>query len=512
MGDSSVGQVGVAVTSVNAVVSNVVVSNVGAVVPVVPSVVSVVGVVGVVPVSVVPAAVVVVPVVVGVVASEASALITGSLRSPRMLADPTMPPNGAIVVQNVSSVNNQNGISFQGSISNAIIRDVTILNSLEDGITTQTARVGSKGNIIIEDVSIEGSPLNGIYTTFNQYNWELNRVLINNSGLNGALFAGFQNLTIRDSQIRESGAKGLVASIRQSQNVTLSGLQIVNSADEALRVDNVQQLSIDSSKFINYNATTLPLVKIQDVNNGLIRNSEFMSLGGLSDGLFVRNSHGLIFDTNLVKVFNNATHTTPAPRPPNTSGPSGNPLADYILEKFCLDVSLPGGSENVSGTGSGSGLNSNGSTLLGGPIGINFQGGVTATQLRNTVVSGTPTIGIAVQPDTLNGIDEGVVIENVLIDGAQSSGIFFANALNCAAFNSQIINGQGDGITVNAQSSQTAIRGNTLTNNRGVGLRNSGSNSQIYANFAAGNGLNYAGTNLVSAPARGLGSLENISG
>ena len=507
VGDNSVGQVGVAVTSVDGMVSNLSVANVGAPVPVaVPVVVSVVGVAGVVSVPVVPAAVVVAPVVVVVpVAAEAADAILG-VRSRRVLSgDPVATSQKTLLIENVSSVGNLNGISFQGNVVDVIVRGVSINESMEMGITTQTSRLGTQGNIIFEDVSIAQSGLNGIYTTFNQYNWILNRVQISNSGLNGALFAGFQNLTIRDSQIMESGAKGLVASIRQSQNITISGLEIFNSADEALRVDNVQNLSITGSKFINYNPTTLPLVKIQDTNNGSITNSHFMSLGGLADGLFIRNSHGLILDNNLVKVFNNATSSTPTPQPPNLSG---NPIEDYIQRKFCAGAGASGTTTN----GSANSDSNMGTSVPSGPIGINLQGGVTAMQLRNTVVSGTPTIGIAVQTDSLNGFDEGVIIENVLVDGAQSSGIFFANALNCAVFGSQILNGQGDGITINGQSSQTGVRGNTLTNNRGFGINNSGANSQIYANFAAANGSNYSPNILVSRPIAGVGSLENISG
>jgi len=133
-------------------------------------------------------------------------------------------------------------------------------------------------------------------------------------------------------------------------------------------------------------------------------------------------------------------------------------------------------------------------------------------KLRKCVISGTPNIGIALKSDTLNGTDEGIVIEKSLVDGAQSVGILLSSALNCSIFGSEIVNGQGDGIFIDAQSSQSAVRNNTLTNNRKLGIRNSGFNSQIYHNFASGNGRNYSINILQTAPAAGVGTLENISG
>ncbi len=478
VGDAvSVAQVGVAVSSVVATVSGVSVVNVGAA-PVeaitAPPLVNV----GQGPVPPVAGAVVVAP-----VESEEVAL-RRSLRS-KGLGQTGVIEGGGVLIEGLKASNNINGVTIQGSNVNVILRDSFISDSIEMGIS-QPNRGGFEGNFIIENVQITDSGINGIYTTFNQDNWILKNVQIRNSGFNGAIFEGFQNLSIIDSQIFDSGAKGLVASIRQSQNISLIGLEIFNSGDEALRVDNVQNLFIDRSLFTNYNRTSLPLAKIQDVNNGLIKNSQFMSFGGLSDGLFIRNSHGLIVDSNLVKVFNNFSSETPAAQPPDLTG---NPIVNYIQQKYC---SAPPTSESISG-----------------PVGINLQGGVTAAQVKNTVVSGTPSIGIAVQADSLNGIDEGVILENVLVDGAQNSGILFDSALNSAIFNSQIVNGQGDGITI-LGSSNTAVRGNTLTNNRAFGVRDSGLNSQIYQNFASANGANYTSNILTSRPIAGLGSLENI--
>lgn len=121
-------------------------------------------------------------------------------------------------------------------------------------------------------------------------------------------------------------------------------------------------------------------------------------------------------------------------------------------------------------------------------------------------------MGIALLPDSLNGTDEGVVIADCLVDGAQSSGVFFSQAANCALFGSTLVNGQGDGIFIDATSSQCSVRDNTLTNNRNFGIRNNGINSQIYHNFANANGRNFSAGILQSRPKPGVGSLENING
>lgn len=430
-------------------------------------------------------------------AAAAAAAPLQLLRSP-LSFDPPLDKLSGVRLENLRSDNNLNGLSIQGNVTNVIVRDFTINRSIEMGIT-QPSRSGFHGNFLFENVAIANSGLNGIYITFNQDNWIFNNLQIRNSGLNGAIFEGTQNLTVTNAQISQSGAKGLVASIRQSQNITLTGLEIINSGDEAIRVDNVQQLSISNSKCINYTPTTHPVCKIQDVNNGTITGNQFMSAAGLADGLFIRNSRGLILDSNLVKVFNNVTSSTPTAQPPITSG-SNNGITTFIEQQFgCTScISCPPTPPANLCTGSR-------------PVGINLQGGVTGCKISNCVISGTPAVGIAVQSDLLNGYDEGVVIERCLIDGAECAGIIFSQAVNSAVLSTQVVNCQGDGISIDSLSTRTAVRDTTLTNNRGVGLRNLGLQSQIYHNFASGNGQNYVGVPLVAAPAAGLGSLENIS-
>ena len=435
-----------------------------------------------------------------VAAAAATATAVSAAIDPVNIIDPVMDPVlntlSGILLQGLRIENSLNGLSLQGNVTNVYVRDVSINRSTQMGIT-QPSRSGFHGNFNFENITIANSGLNGIYTTFNQDNWTFNNVQIRNSGLNGAIFEGTQNLTFKNSQISQSGAKGLVASIRQSQNVTLSGLEIFNSGDENLRVDNVQDLSVTDSKFINYTPTMLPVVKIQDVNNAYIVGNEIMSAAGLADGLFIRNSHGLLIQDNVVKVFSNATSTTPMPQPPAIGSSSTSSLTNFIQQQYCMPT--PPTPPVVVCTGSH-------------PIGINLQGGVTATLINRCVVSGTPSVGIAVQPDTLNGYDEGVMIEQCIVDGAQCAGILFASALNCGAFATKVVNGQADGILIDASSSQTAVRDNTLINNRGFGIRNLGLNSQIYHNFASGNGSNYSTGILVAFPGPEVGSLENISG
>ena len=218
--------------------------------------------------------------------------------------DPPANTLSGVLLEGLRIENSLNGISLQGVMTNLFVRDVSINRSIQMGIT-QPSRSGFHGNYIFERVTISNTGLNGIYTTFNQDNWLFNDIQIRNSGLNGAIFEGTQNLIFKNSQISQSGAKGLVVSIRQTQSATIDNVQIFNAGDEAVRIDNVQTLSMTNSKFTNYSGTSLPVAKIQDVNNGLIQNNQFLSFGGNADGLFVRNSHGLLVQGNQVKVFNN---------------------------------------------------------------------------------------------------------------------------------------------------------------------------------------------------------------
>jgi hypothetical protein len=424
------------------------------------------------------------PAAAAAVAAAAAAAAAAHASTRSVTIDPTSNTLSGILLEKLKCENCLNGISLQGFITNLIVRDVSINRSIEMGIT-QPSRAGFHGNFIFENVLIANSGLNGIYTTFNQDNWFFNRCQIRNSVLNGAIFEGTQNLTFNDCQITDSGAKGLIASIRQSQNVTLSGLEIFNSGDEVIRVDNVQNLSIEDSKFINYVATEHPICKIQDVNNGYIKGSEFMSTSGLSDGIFIRNSHGLLLEKNLVKITSNTT-CEPKPKQPPLSN---NNIAFSLQLKHCPPT-----------------------IITTGPTAINLQGGVTAMRLAGCVVSGSPSVGIALRQDNLSGIEEGIIIEDCLVDGAQNIGILFESTRNCAVFESQVVNSQGDGIFINSTSAQTAVRDNTLTGNRLIGIDDRGINSQIYRNFASGNGRNYSLNILSAVPAAGIGSIENING
>lgn len=471
IGNNAEGQFGIALGSAAASVSNVAIANVAAAAAAAPA-----------------AAAVVAP---AVAAAAVAVAATASAADPQAIQlDPPQNRTSGIVIQNLVITDSLNGISLAGFTTNLTVRNVSINRSIQMGIT-QPSRSGFHGNYLFQNVAIANSGINGIYTTFNQDDWLFDTCQIRNSVLNGAIFEGTQNLVFKNSQISESGAKGLVVSIRQSQNVVLSDVEIFNSSDENLRVDNVQNLTVNGCSFINYMPTTLPIVKIQDVNNGSISNCKIMSAAGLADGLFVRNSHGLSIENNLIKVFNNFTSSTPAPQPPVTAS---NALGQFIQMKFCgvPPVRPP-------------------NSMAGSPIGINLQGGVTGTRVSNCVVTGTPTTGIALLPDTLNGTNEGVVIENCLVDGAQTNDVLFSHALNCALFGSTLVNGQGDGIFIDSFSSQCSVRDNTLTNNRGFGIRDTGVNSQIYHNFANANGRNYSAGILQTPPRPGVGSLENIS-
>lgn len=473
IGDNSEGQFGIALASTAASVSNVAIASVA----------------GAAAATAAAAA----------VAAPASAAAAVAVAATAAAADPQTsiqldpPQNTAsgILIENLVITDSLNGLSLAGYTTNLTVRNVRINRSIQMGIT-QPSRSGFHGNYLFQNVSIANSGINGIYTTFNQDNWSFDNCQIRNSVLNGAIFEGTQNLVFKNSQISESGAKGLVVSIRQSQNVVLSDVEIFNSSDENLRVDNVQNLTVTGCSFINYMPTSLPVVKIQDVNNGSVSNCKIMSAAGLADGLFIRNSHGLIIQNNLVKVFNNFSSGTPSPQPPVVTS---NALGQFIQTKFC-GIRPP---------------NQSGNSTPGSPIGINLQGGVTGTRVSNCVVTGTPTTGIALLPDPLNGTNEGVVIENCLVDGAQTNDVLFSHALNCAIFGSTLVNGQGDGIFIDSFSSQCSVRDTTLTNNRGFGIRNNGINSQIYHNFANANGRNFSAGILQTPPRPGIGSLENIS-
>ena len=364
-----------------------------------------------------------------------------------------------IIIERCNLSSNVFGLTIEAGIgtNNITVRDCSIDQSIDMGIV-QFSREGNANNIFLDNINISNSGLNGIYTTFSQGNWIINNCKISNSTLNGMILEGFQNLLINNSQVLNSGAHGIIASIRMSQNIEIENTQIFNAGNECLRIDNIENLIVDHCELTNYLTTySSPIMKIQDIYNGAIRNSQFNSVAGVSDGLFIRNSQGITVDNCGFNILCNQPQTN------------------------C-------------------------------PVGINVHGGVTSSVIRNCNISGNPSVGINIVPDVLNGFNEGVVVENCLIQGSINDGIFISTSTNCAVFDSKIFNGKNNGLVLDAFTGQCAIQNNKLINNLGIGLSNAGFNNQIYHNFANGNGTNYTGVALVVAPAPGIGVLENING
>lgn len=354
------------------------------------------------------------------------------------------------------------GITFGNYCTNVIVQDCSIDKSLFTGIN-EPARGGYSSNILIKNTAISNSTFHGIYSTFNQSNWILDGVQISNSGLNGMILSGFQTLSLHRCQVFNSGSYGITASIRQNQNFEMSNCQIFNAQNSTLRIDNASNVLLNNCQLTNYFASTEPVVKLQDIFNGSISDCLVNSSAGTSDGIFIRNCHGFSVEKCKVNILCNEPHT-------------------------------------------------------GCPIGINLQGGVTTTVVKNCIISGNPSIGIAIQPDEHNFTNTGVGIKNCTVQGAVVNGILVSNSSACSIFNSEISDGQGTGIFLDENTSNCPVRNNTLTNN-GVGIptvfgiSNKGTNNQIYHNFASGNGTNYdSGVPFVVKPSTGLGVLENISG
>ena len=404
-----------------------------------------------------------------------------------------------VLVNGCTFFENYAGITLGNFYQNVLVQSCSISDSLFAGIN-EPARQGYSSNIIIKDTAIANSVLNGIYTTFNQSNWLLQRVQIANSGLNGAIFSAFQTLNLDDVQVFNSGSYGITTSIRQCQNVTMNKVQIFNAGNGALRVDNTSNLLIKDSQFINYIPNSEPVVKIQDVYSGEITNCRITSAAGTSDALFFRNVHGFKAESNTINVLCNQ---------PVANCTAGNNLSNCVP---------PPGVPNLN------------ALVNCCPVGINLQGGITTTVVRNCVVSGNPAIGIAIQPDQLNGLNSGITIKDNTIQSAVLAGILVSQSSECQILGNEIIDTltvpvagtspaqAGSGIFLDACTSNCAVRDNTLTNNAGFGIYNSGTNNQIYHNFASANGsqsngvgTNYVGVSIVAQPAPNLGVLENIS-
>lgn len=363
-----------------------------------------------------------------------------------------------------------------------IIRDCTFDQNVLAGIAQPERTAGYVNNTLIENCSISNTTFHGIYTTFYQSNWILKNVQVSNSGLSGMVLAGFQSLKLQNCQVFNSGSYGIIASIRLSENIEISDCQVFNAKNGALRVDNVANLLISNCQLTNYLASPEPLLKVQDVFNGSISGCLLSSFNG-TDAFFARNCHGLKVDNCAASIFCN------------------QPLTNC-------------------------------------PIGFNIHGGVSNAIIQNSSVSGNPSIGIAVVPDgfvtppcdsfsqpvttiidNLNGNNFGCTVSNCKVTGAVRSGVYVSGTSTTSITDCTITDGNCDGITLDNTTSQIIAKGNTLTNNLGVGLNNQLAISttcplnQAYGNFASCNGTNYQGiaANLISAPSATAGVLTNIS-
>ena len=402
----------------------------------------------------------------------------GSIIRGAFLANPqsqnvTFVPISDTLIQNCAFENDNYGIEINTQSNGVTIKDCTIDNSIQMGIT-QPTRNAFATDVLIDHCTISNSGLNGIYTTFSQANWTINNCTISNTGLNGMILAGFQNLVVSNCQVFDSGAHGIVASIRHSSNVTFDNCQIFNAQDSALRVDNVENLLIQNCSMTNFIATTSPVCKLQDIFNGTIINTRVNSSAGTADGFLLRNCHGLTFQDDTVQVYCNT----------QLNAAEGTPC----------------------------------------PIGFNLVGNVEGCTLDHCSVTGNPATGIALEQDSLNGPNDGVIISNCTIKGATTNGIFIAQTTppstttppatgsRCMLLSNQILGGAGNGILLGAQTSLCAVRDNTLINNAGIGIANLGVSNAIFHNFAQNNGTNFSGVpaDLITPPVAHVGVLENI--
>lgn len=376
------------------------------------------------------------------------------------LATPNSPtvilkPIDAILIDRCDFEGNNFGIQLNTFSNGVTIKNCTINNSVQMGIT-QPSRKNTASNVTIDKCTISNSGLNGIYTTYYQANWLIRDCQISNSGLNGMILACFQNLKVLGCQIWQCGAHGITASIRQSQNVEFADCQIFNTQDSSLRIDNVENLVIRNCAITNALPSSAPLLKVQDIYNGQIVGCTLNSTAGTAGGLFMRNCHGMLVDQTTANI-------------------------------FCMQP------------------------LVNCPIGFNLQGSVESTVIRNCLISGNPSLGIALTVDTLNGTDTGIVVENCTIREATEHGIAFFSATNSAIYGSKVISCTGDGIFLDTNTNQCSVRDNTLISNGKFGIENVGTDNKIYHNFAQGNGTDYSsGVPLVTSPAPHVGVLENI--
>ncbi len=375
-------------------------------------------------------------------------------------------PAGGILIENCNLVGNGTGIGAENWNDNLIVRNssiergstypasvtpptTTLTNGTHHGILF-TAGFGQAPNILIENVGIANMGINGINTSNTPLaNYILRNVHVGDSGANGILIAGFQNLLISNCQALNSGYHGISVSLNRSQNVLIENTQIAGAGTEALRIDNVENLKIEDVQVSNYVLSfynpcvtangAYPVVKIQDVRNGLVNKLQVVSGNGISEGVEVNKCSGLTFDNCNVQV--NAS-TTPTSTVPN-------------LDNCPVQVNR---STTPMSTDSK-------------PAAFNFAGGNSNVTLKNSTIAGVPHDGIRVGPDPLQLFPNsyGVVLSGNTIENAERNGI-------------SIVGTDTAGFAVS-----TIIDGNKVLGSGEYGIVDGGKNTYVYNNFAVDN-------------------------
>ncbi len=374
-------------------------------------------------------------------------------------------PLNGVIIEKCTFTGNTYGINIENWADNIICRDIAIdrFTDLEgmSTLTTNTTHTGVEivagfglaPNVYLENVNIANMGLNGINSLVPNANYIFKQVRVANSTLNGMIFSGFQNLQILNSQVYNSGAHGIDFGLGWSQNLEIVDTQILNATQEALRVDNVDNIKFVNVRATNYVPSVDPLVTIQDVRSGLVSQCKFTSANGTSDAFFLRNSTGVIIEDSSAHVHSNAAQT---------------------------------------------------------PTGFNFAGGNTNVILRNSTVSGAPYIGIAINPDPFHfaPANSGIVLEGNTVENALNIGINLVGkpllggpyaAINCIVQDSKVVGCGSWGVSDSGKNS--AIYHNLAINNQGTGVNSN---------------YNSAGTNPISnittfAPAATTTWYANIS-
>lgn len=366
------------------------------------------------------------------------------------------------------------------------------------------------GPVGIDDVRIDDCFFDGAGASIfivGGNGFSLNNSCFNNSDETALVLSNVNDVSIQNTLINSFNN---TLTFSQNSNVFIGDSVFSNSGGNAILITGgTKNVEVESCQFFGSNCTG---ILAQDVSNLVFRDCTVSILTQMPQtGMSFLRGFGLQVSDMDVSVLL---------QDPTMSG------TNVLTFQDCVGFSV--GQANLETNAiSSDNMGGNAVLIYGNSQRGSIQDCVIKSVQPNVMAAGIsvfePSEDITIQNTTIDGVrNVGIYLEGVLysqllnntVRGTQvGSGIFLKGSTGISLFGNTAISNSIDGIFLDSNTIQCAVRDNTVSKNGGVGINNQAmlQTNKIYHNFAQNNRIkNYAGVELVAKPGEGVGALENI--